>query len=580
MTGKLPYVKLRDGVYQFERRVPLAVQRRSRQFGEIFGGRPLFRRSLRTKDRRAMYAPWAEANAHFEDLVRRACHPPRAVADKPIRKVTDAELEAIVERYRQSVAGPFERAHLLAGSNPIYADELERMSDDVAVHAQQIFASLMSNRSSATTTVFQTPVDTARELVAVERLDAEEGSEEFGAIVSAIRAGKSQGYTRIDDLASGLATVKPKGIRGEVNEKGKITLREAVDRHQEFKGTMPAMRSEAALTLEIFDKVVGSKRLDDLTKSDFRAFAAHLGTLSVGGTDALAIARPLTVGTVKKRLGILSAAISHASDRDWFDGANPASNINLSAFVQKRDKVTMPDKRPFKVGELNRIFEHPWFTGCRSAAEPYEPGDHRLKGVEYWGVVVALYTGCRASELGGLKISEVLIDDPHPHIIIQPNEFRRIKGAEARNVPILDALMRLGFADYVRRIATLGSTRLFPDWKPKGGKDHGPTFNPKDARWAHTQMVRAFNRNIVPTALGDSLTPGARRAVTFHNLRGSFKTMLCMSERAINQNVIDDVVGHAKSGMDARYVGAISIEDTYRLVRHCDYIGLVIPPAP
>jgi integrase len=259
--------------------------------------------------------------------------------------------------------------------------------------------------------------------------------------------------------------------------------------------------------------------------------------------------------------------INFAIARDWFSGSNPASNIKIEAYVRKSDKALMPDKRAFKNAELSALFSYPWFTGCASSTDIHTPGKHKLTGAEYWVPIVGLYTGCRASELGGLRLDEVILDDDHPHIAIRANKYRGIKNAEARNVPILDALMALGFRDYVRGIKSTGADRLFSDWEKGAGDSSG---------WGNSKLIRSFNRTVVPTALKSTLPSGARTEVTFHNLRSSFKTMLVSAEPGIHPNIINDVIGHAKGEMDSRYVGALPIEVTYAAIHGCSYKGLKI----
>jgi integrase len=246
----------------------------------------------------------------------------------------------------------------------------------------------------------------------------------------------------------------------------------------------------------------------------------------------------------------------------------------VSAFVKRVDRSVMPVKRRFKVTELNKLFQHPWFTGCRSATETHQPGNHRLNGAEYWGPIVALLTGCRAAELAGLRIADVRLDDPHPHLLIRHNQYRGIKNGEAREVPIIEMLAEHGFGDYFERIARTGADRLFSDWKGKAAPAGG------QPAWSNGPMMRAFNRTVVPAALGEELVTGARLEVTFHGLRGAFKTMLSTHDPAININIINEVVGHAKSELDARYIGKLPIEDTYPAIKGCRYKGLVLPSVP
>lgn len=137
--------------------------------------------------------------------------------------------------------------------------------------------------------------------------------------------------------------------------------------------------------------------------------------------------------------------------------------MKTEAFAKTANKAIMPDKRRLQISELNAIFAHPWFTGCRSATETNKPGQFRLTGAEFWVPIVALFTGCRAAELGGLKVSEVMMEGPCPHLIIRDNEYRRTKSKRTRRVPVLDALIAMGFPAYVHRIRAGGHDRLFPD---------------------------------------------------------------------------------------------------------------------
>jgi integrase len=281
--------------------------------------------------------------------------------------------------------------------------------------------------------------------------------------------------------------------------------------------------------------------------------------------------------TVKKRLGFLNAAINAAMDRREYAGTNPASAIKVDAYVVKPDLAIVPKKRRFKIGELNALFQHPWFTGCKSAAVTHQAGGFRLAGAEYWAPMVALWTGCRASELGGLRLAEILIDDPYPHFVIRDNQYRRTKGGYARDVPILDALIEHGFRDYLDRIRAMGADRLYPDWtSPKRTGD----WNKDDAAWSNAKIIRAFNRTVIPAALQDVLIDGARREVTFHSFRGAFNALLASADYRLHPNLINEVIGHAKMQLDGRYIGDVPLDETYPAVKGCVYNGLVLPTAP
>jgi integrase len=574
MTAVVPHVIKRDGVYQYHRRVPGSVIHRPLEYQTYFGGQKLFRKSLRTKDQGEMFAAAAVVHAEFEDLVARATGKPQPmlkVASMPLRKVTQADLDDIRERFRDITARPFEQAHLQADRGPAFAAELERMIAEFETNAEALSASL-SRRPVSGAPEVEGPTEAAKALIAREKLAAPFGSEDFAAIVASIRAGMKDGYDRVEALNDGraiprLPTPTPKRTASS------ITLREAVDQYVTLKKVTPKTLSEIELSLTTFEALNGNKRLSAVCIDDFRTFAKWMSEQKVGGATAGSVHRTMALPTGRKRIGYLSSAIKLAIDRGTYDGTNPASGVNLSAWFQKPDKSVMPSKRPFTVAELNQIFQHPWFTGCQSSTDTHNPGDFRLNGMEYWGPVVALYTGMRASELGGLQLSEIFLDGDYPHIVVRPNKFRGVKNSENRSVPILDALMRLGFREYVARIRASGAERLFPDWKPRNENN----FDKANAAWSNSSLMRAFNRTVIKKMLGDTLPTDARQEVTFHNLRSSFKTMLTISNFNLNHNIINEVVGHAKNDLDARYVGTISIEATYQAIHQLDYKNLNIP---
>jgi len=573
VAAKIRYVTTRNGVYQYVRRVPDSVINRPEGFAAFFKSQPIFRRSLKTKDQAAVYGPAQVVHEEFEDLLAQALGKPkpiRTLPQIPLRKVTQADLDRLTTDYREATIRPFKQAYLAADSDPLQAAELDRLYDKLDIDAEDLRAAA---KPGATSTEGQpeTIRETAQWVISNYRFDAPEGSQEFGLIAAAIRAGKEQGYDHVDDMRDGkVAPTMPVKSDGKAAGKG-ITLREAVEKYIKQKGFGPKPTSEINRSLSIFEGVIGNKALTALTRSDFHQYVDHLSSQIVGGKSVGSIKRSTSPTTVKKRLGILCTVINFSIARDWFDGRNPASDIKIDAFTTKPDKAVMPDKRAFKIAELNALFEYPWFTGCKSATDTHTPGRCRLKGAEYWVPIVALYTGCRATELGGLRVAEVILDDQHPHLMIRANQYRRIKNNEARDVPILEALAKLGFAYYVRRIKDSGADRLFPDWEKGAGDSSG---------WGNSKLIRAFNRTVIPTALKGTLSPAARTEVTFHNFRSAFKTMLVSSEKNLHPNIINEVIGHAKGEMDARYVGKVSIEVTYEAVRGCNYKGLTVPTLP
>jgi integrase len=574
------YVRERDGVYQYERRVPLAVQRNVHRYAALFGSRPLFRRSLRTKDRGGMLVAAATVHDEFETRLAQAMNRPAPIhASTPSgdQRLTEAELDSIAQRYSDLKAEPFERLILLADTNPGAAAELDHACYELDLHAEQIYSAI-HDKGRKDDAIILTPLDYAPLVIEQRGLNIAHGSLEFGSVVGAIRAGMVRGYDRIHALRMGHATPKPVMALARSNTEPKseaASIRAVMHDYIAFKELPVKQKTEAEHALRQFEEVVGNKSLDQITRHDIIAFIEHLTKQTVGGKWKGSIVRPLGGGTIIKRLRYIKAAIQTAKDRGRYDGPHPADGVNVNAFLKKTDKRIMPDKRRFNADELNAIFRHPWFTGCEGPTQRFKPGQHRLTGSEYWAFVVALYTGCRAAELGGLKLNEVDLDSPTPHIRIRANEYRSVKNGEARCVPIVDALTALGFKAYVDRVKRSGAVRVFPDWKATKPKGAGPNDYPA---WSNSRLIRTFNESVVPASLGDRLLKGARREVTFHGFRGSFKAMLARSK--VPPAIYNEVVGHSKGEMDDIYIGDMSIEETYPDVRSCSFEGLVIPPRP
>jgi integrase len=579
---------MRGGVYYYERRVPQAVMIDEASWERHFDRQKLYRKSLHTKVHAEVLRPADEARQDFERRVRSALtgavavHPPAVAAPVipvvPARQITPDLLAAIAEQQRSQLVRRWAAAVVAAEREEQGAEELERLRynrEMDAVHTKDLLTRPGARTSSPWP---ETPVEIAEELVKRLGLDAVDGSMAFASVVMAVRQGAVAGEEEVDKLLDGrlpaasLAPVPPPAAPG-------ATLRDAVERYLSDKNVRPKTASDTRKSLVLFEQVIGRKDLSELSRSHFKQFASALGQKQVGGRSVGSVERGISPATVKKRVAFLRSAINHAINVDLYEGGNPAAGVNVDALVKAADKSKMPAKRPFNLTELNLIFSYPWFAGSNGVRDrdTHRPGLVRLSDARYWAPVVALFTGCRASELGGLKLNEVELDGPFPHIHIRDNEYRPTKKGYARFVPLLDALLDLGFAAYIEEMRRSGHDRVFDDWKsPKNTGD----FDKDDAAWSNGSIIRSFNTTVIKNTLGDRMTPGARREVTFHSFRGSFKSMLGLSRHSVPSNVINEVVGHSKGEIDGRYVGTIPLEETYPAIRGCGWPDLRIPRLP
>lgn len=567
MARTIKHVVKRDEVYQYQRRVPKAVQDRPTQFDALFGGQKLFRRSLWTKDHLEALENAAAVERDFKARVNQALDQLPAPAS-PTRPVTGEFLRKVQADIRYVTARPYRDMAIHREGSSEAADELERMLDELEWNAEHYRAVL--ERNQLTTDPRLDVVSIAEDVIRDNGVHAPAGSVERSAVLKAVRDGMREGYREGGEYATGVRSVLPT-VQGRRRPSSSPRISEVVGAYDQ---TLTARRTKVELqgALRAFVTVVGDLPLDEIQRSHVSQFCQAEGAKQIGGKSPNSVARPMSSETLGKKVGLLRAAVFKATKRMTYEGSNPFAGIDPSSFTAKAPPSIMPRKRPFSVDELNEVFQHPWFLGCASATNIHQPGDHRLSGMHYWVPILAAFTGCRAGELGGLMVDEVKVGDRFPHLVIQSNQFRATKGAYDRKVPLLDQLLEIGFADFVNTARAEKRERLFDDWKAPAGR---PATD--DPAWSNGAVIRSFNQTVIPNALGKSLRPGARRQVTFHSFRGAFKTLLTLQRYGIQTNYVHEVVGHEKFHLDARYIGEIPLEQTYPAVRGCRYDGLIIP---
>nr|WP_170935408.1 tyrosine-type recombinase/integrase [Sphingopyxis indica] len=543
----------------------------------IFDGKAMYRVSLRTKDRSLALQRFQQEDAKFCAKVAlvigsRVSEPvissevgPRGVP----RQLTAGILNQVEADLAESSFRRWRRLHAVAELGEREREEFQREMDLREQEAESIRAILIDGEVSRDPRLPDI-ADAAARIAIENNLDVNSAGA-MAALRSAVRKGMLAGERRVDELLRNGA-----GSLVQSEEQASFPkLQEVIDVYMASKDR-PRTIAEIREVGSALVALVGNVSVADVKSSHIRNFLKGQAARQVGGKDPQSVVRPLSRATLQKKLALIRAAFAYSIERDELQIANPASGIDVTVFAQTASTAAMPDKRPFSLGELQKIFAHPWFTGCASVRDIYAPGSHRLDGMHYWVPVVAALTGMRAGELGGLRVDEVAFDDQYPHIVVQSNEFRPTKTGKSRRVPILDALAEIGFCDWVENARRSGRARLFDDWLPprKAASTTG------EASWSNGAVIRAFNRNVVPTTLQKAADGRARLDVTFHSFRGAFKSMLGLQRHALPSNFINEVIGHAKSALDERYVGVIPIDETYPAMKACAYSGLTLPRLP
>lgn len=571
MSQPFKHVTKRGDMFQYQRRVPKSVLDRPEALDLYFRGQKLYRKSLRTTSYAQALARAAIAEVEFDGLVAVATGQIRATREpvvRPARPLDAQALGGVSMRVRDLIVRDWRRTIVRAEVDPDAAEHLSARIENAVALEQATDEPLMAITEGAL------PQDIAKGLNAEEGFYLDEQSTSFAELVRAVSDGCVQAREDVQTLLRGKAlpdvptsalikdfsTAKPSSTAMPFS---------AVARdHLKVSNFAPKTIEKATRAHQRFLDVVGDKPVNEVSRQDIHRFLEAVSAQEVGGASGSA--RAVSKSTVQSYLTQISSRLSFAIGRGFRDGPNPAGDIDLRHWVAEADPVLMPAKRRFEIAELNDLFAHPWFRGCASATECYNSGSHLLNDMRYWAPVLALYTGARASELGGLKLSEIQLRGT-PFITLQPNEYRRIKSGKPRIVPVLDALLQLGFNQYVDRVAATGADRLFPDWEcPRSRAQDGTG---ELSRWANAKWIRSFNRTVVPSVF--KRQPLANRSpVTFHSFRGAFKKLLIDhgSEKKANA-----VVGHTQDELDRAYIGHFSADELHLEFKRADYSGILIP---
>lgn len=218
--------------------------------------------------------------------------------------------------------------------------------------------------------------------------------------------------------------------------------------------------------------------------------------------------------TVDNKLLTLSDLLEYAIGNGAYKaeaGANPVSGTYI---LTKNERMAKAEPyKPFTAGDLAKIFE---------------PAAYKAKMNEpdlYWCPLLALHSGMRISEATGIHCADVLKDsDGVDYVHVRKSKT----GAGVRDVPIAQALIDLGFLDFVARQRADGHDRLFPDRM---------LINDSYSK----ELGIAFREHLI--AVGVRKLSDASERKSFHSFRVNVITQL--ADNGANTIQVMKIVGHS-----------------------------------
>jgi len=217
--------------------------------------------------------------------------------------------------------------------------------------------------------------------------------------------------------------------------------------------------------------------------------------------DAL-LNKGLAVTSIKRMFGSIKAIINLAMAEHGIEGRNPFSSIYMPDEVQE-------ERQPIPLGSLRSIQRD-----CMAI-------DDEMR----WLLALISDTGMRLSEAAGLHKDNIILDAETPHVVIQPQPWRRLK--------------------------TKGSTRVVPLigvalWAARQLQQH-------DSSYAFPRYCDGLkcNANSASAALNKWMKPRLKDDAVVHSFRHSMRDRL----RAVEcpSDIIDQIGGWSASSVGASY---------------------------
>jgi integrase len=220
--------------------------------------------------------------------------------------------------------------------------------------------------------------------------------------------------------------------------------------------------------------------------------------------------------TLKKYIETYNSLFKWCVDESYIDKNHFA---NLRGVKDKRAKGD-PKRQPFKNAQVLTML---------AELDKREAGLAK-KDYQYWGILIAAYTGARLNEIAQIELKDIQEEDGVWFFDMNDDgDRKKLKTAAARRkVPIHSALIERGLLAYSDKLRKEKKTRLL----------HELTYCRKSGYGKN--LGRFFNEKFLPDL------KLKRPELVFHSFRHTVNTML--RNEQVSLTVVQSVIGHERSG--------------------------------
>jgi integrase len=194
-----------------------------------------------------------------------------------------------------------------------------------------------------------------------------------------------------------------------------------------------------------------------------------------------------------------------------------------------------PTRAPFSIDDLKALFSN---VGFKDSKKEWPTG--------YWVPLLSLFTGMRLGEVLLLSVDEIRESNGIHHIALAANKMRGLKTAQsAREIPIPDIILKLGFIEYVEARKARKHEFVF---------DYGKAKNPIDA------FGKVFGRNLTKLGIDDPTK-------VFHSFRHTFRDGIRLAEfEPIEAQIAHGLGGWKSSEVHERYGTGYTLTQKKRVI--------------
>ena len=251
---------------------------------------------------------------------------------------------------------------------------------------------------------------------------------------------------------------------------------------------------------------IGDKRIKDITRADANTFVTK------------EFAKGVKRATVKRRINVVRAAINRVILELGLRSENVTNQFESLSLGAETPETASEKRLPFPKENLKKALVK---------AREIDDDKRRV-------FVLMAHTGMRLAECAGLLATDVHIEEPIPYLDLVPHSHRGLKTASsARTIPLVGESLEI-----VKKALTES---------PKG----------------HLFPSCSSDAGVKSNSLSQGLCKWAKKASGFdkasnHGLRHTVEDNL--RNAGVDKEIREQLLGHARQGMEARYGLGHSLE--------------------